>query len=201
MPFLPIFLIFLIWLAYELRKHTRITQQERDAFWEREHNADNVRRKDISSLDYIQIPFEELPFTEHLTDSNIVKCHTELNQLKEEKILNLTGQSNTDLKLTYGPANLEQLSQYDANYTSLVSTIARWGKLLYEQHDFENAKKVLEYGISIGTDVSTNYTILGQIYLEEDCTEKIFDLLDKSEDIPSLMKNSIQTSLTNLIKS
>ena len=48
---------------------------------------------------------------------------TILNSLKDEQIVNFTGISNTDLKLSFGAANLPTLSRFDQNYTLLARAL------------------------------------------------------------------------------
>ena len=61
MPFFASFIIFLIWLSYEISKSRRIGEKAQDAYWERENAANNTRRKSLDNLRYIVIPFDSLP--------------------------------------------------------------------------------------------------------------------------------------------
>ena len=114
------------------------------------------------------------------------------------KILNLTGITNTELKEQYGVANLTILSDYDNNYTTLVNTIARWGARLIDLEYNDEAVTVLEYGLSIGTDVSRNYLILADIYRKKGETDKIDALITRASTLKSLMKNSILSKLNEV---
>ena len=46
-----------------------------------------------------------------------------IEALKEKKILNLSGFTNTDLKLEYGVGNLTELTDYDNNYVTLSRSL------------------------------------------------------------------------------
>ena len=59
------------------------------------------------------------------------ECKEILRSLSTQKIVNLTGYTNTDLKLSYGTANITCLTEYDQNYTLLVSTLQKWAEVLY----------------------------------------------------------------------
>ncbi|MGN1187333.1 MAG: hypothetical protein ACI4R6_02465, partial [Lachnospiraceae bacterium] len=113
-------------ILYESKKHKREADRKMAEFWAREAKSNSVRRQDISQLDYITIPFDSLPFVE-TDDGEINACQKELLALKGTKILNLSGISNTDLKLQYGVANLPQLSEYDEACTRMFRIIANLG--------------------------------------------------------------------------
>ena len=70
--------------------------------------------------------------------------------------MNLIGISNTDLKKSYGPANLELLSIYDQNYSRYIRTLQLMAECIYEEYP-DKAAAILEYCISIGTDISGTY--------------------------------------------
>ncbi len=203
MPIFAFFVIFAVWLAYEIKKNDRIIEARSKEFWNRESESNSVRRKDISNLDYITIPFDELPFDE-VPNQSIANYQSKITKLKEQKILNLTGYTNTDLKLMYGAANLTDLTDYDTNFTTLVANLGFWAKSLYEidkdaYHD--SIVTIASYSISIGSDVASTYKILASIYLEEDKITEIYDLLDKASDLKSLNKDVITGSIRQMLES
>ena len=116
---IPVFfgwvLIFVAVVSYKRRKADRSSKKTERDFWERENNANATRKQDISNLDYVDFTSVTLPFA-LFSDSLLQQCEEQVLKLKDEKILNLTGISNTDLKLAYGAANLPLLTQYDQNF-------------------------------------------------------------------------------------
>ena len=121
--------------------------------------------------------------------------------MADKQVLNLTGRTNTELKLEYGAPNINILSAADANYTKLVQAISYLaGDYMDNQHILE-AKKLLEYGISIGTDSKRNYLMLASIYKEEGQPEKISELIEQAHEMDSLLKDSIISSLEGLMNS
>ena len=197
-PFLASFLLFSALLTYELRKSRKIEENSMKDFWQKERNANSVRKKDLDSLPYVSIPFQNLPMDALADRDEIKEIHKELENLSMKKIVNLTGISNTDLKLTYGTANITVLTEYDQNYTILARTLYKWGKILYEEKLIAQAKQVLEFGIETGSDVSGNYRLLAAIYKQEGKEEKIEALSQKASTLNSLMKNSILNSLKDI---
>lgn len=198
LPPMPLMLIiilaFTIWLHFMIRKSDRNSRENKEKFWEEETKSNQVRKVDISGLDYIKIPMDTLPIFE-TTDKTLVSIHKTITDLSQKSILNLTGLSNTELKLHYGVANLTFLSECDNNYTLLVRTLYQWGSYLYQIGNVEDALKVLEYGITCKTDVGKHYHLLATIYKDTNKSDKITNLIEVAESISSLMKDSILKDL------
>jgi hypothetical protein len=85
--------------------------------------------------------------------------------------------------------------EYDKNYTELARTLYRYGKYLHELGFVEEAKTVLEYGLSIKTDVSANYTLLAEIYKAENAKERIDFVISEAENLTSMTKKSLLANL------
>ena len=195
MPFmiLPFFLLFLAILAYFRRKSTNSQKEAEERFWNREQEANETRRQDISGLDYITIPLEKFPLNLH-TDAEQT-----IQSLADKKILNLTGLSNTDLKLQYGAANLDALSEYEENFVTLVSQIPVYAQELLDAGDSGSAQTVLEFGVDCRADVGQIYTMLADIYQASQKTEEIERLIDIVKELPTFSKNVIISKLEAII--
>lgn len=200
---LPYFIILLILLQFAIKKGTRNHKARNEEFLERETKANQVRRKDISNLNYISIP-DNLPlinsgnetFDSLITsDPRMKRAYDSLQALRGQKILNLTGISNTDLKLSYGVANLTALTEYDDNFTTLAKSIALIGHNLLEHNDIEDAAAYLEYGISVKSDISSNYIDLAIIYAANNEKDSIAALKEQALSLKSLSRDSIVTQL------
>lgn len=190
-------LFFFLWMRYGNAKANRKIQEEKNTFWEKENLSNTIRKVDISALDYLVIPIDRLPFTE-TTDEVLVTLQNSIIALTKRPILNLTGLSNTDLKLKYGVANITLLSEYDNNYTLLVSNLYKWGSYLYEHDRIADATTVLEFGVQCKTDVSKHYLLLATIYKDANKLEKIDDLILIVNSLQTLMKDSILSALKEI---
>lgn len=189
-----IFLILVVWIRYESTKSSRFAHKAKDNFWKIEQEANFTRKKDITDLDYIEIPLDQLPFIE-ACDPVLNSLQTDIKKLSEKKILNLTGLTNTWLKQQYGTPNLEFLTSYDENFTRLIRTLYKWGTCLNENNYKSQARTVLEYGIACKTDISGNYILLGQIYKEQSEFHALDCLIDTANAINTLLKPSILSAL------
>lgn len=194
--FFPYFVLIVLLIQFFLRKNTKKNAHANEDFWNREQKANLVRRKDLSSLSYITIPEDfSIPET---ADAAITKEWATITRLKEKKIVNFSGKTNTDLKLEYGMPNLSILTEYDNNYIQLCRSLASLGTRLMEQGYEAQAVPFLEYGISIGTDIKANYVELARYYIRTGEAEQVLHLITKAEQLPSLMRDSIVTTLKNL---
>lgn len=175
----------------------RNLQKAKDAYWQRERKANSTRKVDLSNLNYITIPVDSLPFAEP-AEEELTTLQNNIKNLAKAPILNLTGLSNTDLKLTYGVANLTFLTQCDNNYTLLVQNLSKWGSYLYDHNKWNEAVTVLEFGIRCKSDISKNYILLAQLYKTMEVPEKIDDLIQSAQALDSLTKENILKSLKEI---
>ncbi len=200
-PIFGLFLIFVAWQAYERNKSTKKANAESEDFWVRESEANSVRRASLDNENYITISedlFIENLWPDYAVDEELSRCSNILSSLKTERILNLSGKTTTDLKLQYGVANLNDLTQYDENYTLMVQTIAAYGTRLMTLQNIDAAIKVFEFGIDSLTEISTNYKHLATLYVEKNQPEKIDHLIEVANGLDSLMKPSILRTLEEI---
>ncbi len=174
---LPFAIILLSVFSLLRNRSQRSMKESQDAFWEKEQRANRTRRQDISQLDYIQIPLDTFPIGA-CTDPGLSDLEQTLQTLSSRKILNLSGISNTDLKLQYGAANLNILSDW-------LLALGRW----------QDAVRVLEFGVACGSDVSKNYTLLGNVYREHGETGKLNELTEIVRSSDMLLKDTILKQL------
>jgi len=180
-----------------MRKSNSSVDEENKAFWEREKQANFARTRDISTLNYLTVTEEELPFSTSSAslDEREADLEQRVRETSQRKMLNLSAYSNTDLKEQYGIANLEELSNYDQNFLLFIRALANWGSYLYEKEDYSRSRQIMEYSHSIGSDISSVYTTLGNIYAREGNMAKVDELIAEVEQSDFSLKNSIVKQL------
>lgn len=183
-----VFIIFL--LAYFRKRQTRAQETVEENFWNREYQANTTRRQDISGLPYLTIPLENFPIG-ICKNPELTAYENTLTALAGKKILNLGTQTNTDLKLKYGAANLAVLTECEQNFTELCLTLAGYADCLVKLGYQDEAVTVLEFGISCGSDLSKNYLLLADLYLAQGQAARLDELIEKVSASDSLMKTSI----------
>lgn len=209
MPIMTTFLIFIAILTFQIKRSERDKDRKENEFWERERRANFTRKKDIEGLAYIPFSMSMIPIHSELQDIMAAEYIQALSDLEGKRIFNCTGKSNTDLKLEYGAPNITKLTEYDMNYTVLVRNIARLAEKYIEAASSDNcddpavlladARTLLEYGISIGSDVRLGYELLGRMYADEGRYDKIDELKKRASALNSLSKDPIIRSLDSLL--
>lgn len=194
--FATFFLVILIvvWYAYERSKSMKKARMSSEQFWARETQANSTRKKSMDDLTLIHIPLEQLPMTP-TNDEKLKEYQEFITFLAQKDIINLTGISNTDLKLKYGAPNFPYLSECDQHFTDLVRTLNQWAKRLLELNLPKDAKTVLEFAVSCRSDVSTTYQMLSSLYVQSKDSEKILDLIKTAETLDTLLKDNILANL------
>jgi len=183
-------------IAYNKRKSDRAMRKASDNFWDKEREANLTRRKDISKLPYITIPYESLPL-DALPDSEEYRAAVQqLQSLSDKQILDLSSQTNTDLKLAYGAANLPVLMECDQNYLVLIRTLSRLASLLVDAGKDDAAESILCFAIDIGSTIRSDYEQLAVIYGKRRDYRKLDALIARAERLNSPTKASLLASLT-----
>jgi len=188
-------IIFCSLLSMQLKRNKKENKETEQSFWNREHQANSVRRKSLDNLEYITIPMDRFPTGLLRENSEINDCIETLEVLSSQPIVNFTGYTNTDLKLEYGTANITVLMEYDQNYTTLVRTLQKWADLLQDNGFSGEAEGLMEYAVSIHTDISKTYYKLAEIYSIRLEKERVLNLIETAESLRSANKKIIVRTL------
>lgn len=191
-PFLTISIIFMLVLAYFRKKSTDKQNEVQQQFWEQENLANSTLRQDISELEYISIPLDKFPLD---TESEAAET---IRGLSNQKIINLSNYTNTELKLKYGIANLDTLSEFESNYFTLEKALESYASELLADERTSDAQNVLEYAVTIGSDISNIYLMLAEIYKEQDNLDRLSWLITEASNLKTLIKDSLVQKLNDI---
>lgn len=197
-PILPFFLIFLIWLTFRIKSLDAKQEKDQEDFWAKERAANITPSKDISNLSYITIPIEKFPLN-FSNDPKVIELEKSLQEISTHKLLNLSGVSNTDLKLQYGVGNFETMSQIGEDFDKACILLNSYAKALIDAGMEDDAKNVLEFSIGIGTDISESYIMLANYYKKRSQKEKLNFLRERVSNSTLLLKNSILNNIDNSV--
>ena len=198
-PILPFFLIFLIWLTIRIKSLDAKQEQQQADFWARERQANTTPAKDISNLRYITIPIDKFPLN-FSNDKKVIEIEDELKELSTHKLLNLTGMSNTDLKLEYGLPNFETMSQIGEDYDRVCVLLNAYAKALIEAGRDDDAENVLEFAVGTGSDISESYIMLADCYKKRSQSEKLSFLCEQVSTSSMLLKNHILDKINDSVQ-
>lgn len=193
--FLASFIALIIVISVTIKRQSMNKKKADAEFWARENRANFVRNKPLDNLNYIKIPLESFPTHLLHEDPAVLECIDIIQNLTSLKIVNLTGWSNTDLKLEYGTGNISILSEYDQNYTVLVRTLQKWADALLEAGFKEEASVLMEFAVSTGTDISRTYYQLADYWNTQGEWAQVDRLIQCAENLRSSNKDAIIKNL------
>lgn len=188
------FLIISLIASVGIKNSNQKIKQQEEEYFEKERKSNFVRKKPLDNLNYIIVPEEIYSYDyESLDDSTgrVKDAIYSLDGLKDSKIVNLNGISNTDLKLEYGTANITILTEYDQNYILLARTLQTLAEALYAGGYIDNTITILEFAVDTGTDVSGSYKLLADIYVSKHDQEAFETLYNKATTLTGAMRGTI----------
>ncbi len=151
--FLAVTLILVVLVNLASSKNKRDREASLNAFWDREMKANTTRKKDISNIDFITIP-DFLSSPTGSVSEEIQDIEARISELKEKKMVNFSGKTNTDLKLEYGAANFPLLSEWDSNYIKLVQLMQKYILALRKEGYDEKASQIVTFAREIAPEVN-----------------------------------------------
>lgn len=155
--------VFCLILGIRIRVLKKREANVREDFLDRERKADMAPTRDIKNLPYLTIPLDKFPL-ERCTNPEDDKDIALLKDLSGKKLLNLDHETNTDLKLAYGPVNLKKLQEIGENFSQLEMVLVRLAGRRIDEGDYESAIPFLEYAASVKSTMGKTYTMLGDCY-------------------------------------
>lgn len=191
-PTVIVAIIFAIILVARLRSLSKKQKGDMDSFWGREREAAVAAPAvDLDSLPYITIPLDKFPLG-ICESEEAAMIEDELRELSHHRLLNLTGKTNTELRLTYGAANIKTMQAISDDFDRVTVLLVDYAKALMEEGHTDGAITVLEFGAREKTDMRSNYTLLADIYESEKQAGKLLTLADIVEtlDHPWALKTS-----------
>lgn len=197
-PFLALFLIFVLFLFFRFRFLNGKQKENEDLFWSREREASTTVIRGIDESEFVTIPLSEFPFGIS-NDPGLAELEADIHKLQGLKFMNLTGKTNTDLKLTYGVNNFDEVVSYGENYDQLMKLLSEYSELLENLGFSDAAENILKHIISSGCDLSAPYITLGKIYGGRSDDESLIALIDSIENSPLSIKNATRDRLLHLL--
>ena len=197
-PFLTVFIVFVVFLAIRYRSIANRRAKRMDAYWDRQERAEHTPAKDLTNLPYIKVPLRQLPLDETEEDEELATLIGSIRELSHLPLLNLNGKDNAYLKETYGTDNFDYMTTVADNFDRLQMLLVDYAKVLMQKERINDAILILEYGVSIGSDISSNYTLLGECYQTTGQLDKIPALKEKLQQLHLLLEPSILSYLDSL---
>lgn len=191
-PVFGLVMIFVIWLTYELKKHTKAEERTSREFWERESKSGFIPRKSTSDIKYLTITEEFLPHDRGTDDSELNVICNRILSFAGKPIADLSSMTNTELKERYGTANFTSLSEADNNFTALVPLLGHLCEILADEGRIAEAETAALFCTEAGVMTYPVLHTLGSIYSSIGETDKIRDLTEKARENPSCQERTLK---------
>ena len=169
-----LFVIGSIWLFMRIKFNKRYTL--RDQFLEKEREANTARSNKVETEYFFTPDTSVLPFNES-AEGDVAEAQSKVLRVAEATMIRFPEKrSNLELKSAYGVVNLETVTGYEENYNRYIEALVSWAEALLGQENKEDAVKVLEHTVELGSDYRKTYMHLADYYTD---AKKLDALLDR----------------------
>ncbi len=190
------------WIAFfvvhVIRKNSKSNAAIIDEFVERERSANSARRKDIDETLFFTPNLDALPRGDAES-----RAYKRVLETSERKMLRFERPvTNTELKLAYGPSQIEDIAWMEENYQEYIRALIYWAEELNENGNKDGALNVLEYALEQGADFKRGYTLAADIYAERGDTwnlKKLTALAEGRTFTDESVKRGVVGYITSLI--
>lgn len=200
MNFLPLTSILLATLIINgaIRRSNRFDKEKRRRYLEREEKASRTPSQNLDKIRWIKIP-DSLPLDIMPEDPKASKISESIHNLSLKKITNLSGFTNTDLKLEYGAVNLKELSAADSNCIVLLRNISSLAEIYIKNDHYDEAMQLLQFAVEAGSDDPKQFEALSSYYLEDENYDAIYKLKETADKLDSERADSIRDRLSQTL--
>jgi len=191
---LPILaLVVIIWSVIRISNRKSAKDSANDQtqkFLNEDRLANETRMREIEDNQYYFPNLDILPIQEYsgnMADSLIATRQKDVIKLSEKKMMNLgSSVSNIELKKMFGATQLEQIAQYEENFSKYMHGLRFWSEALIKEGRTEEAIIILEESVAAKSQISASYTLLAEIYFNAADSEKLDELRKtvESRDFP-----------------
>jgi hypothetical protein len=172
----PIALIGLF-VIYNIKKNAHRNQRVMDAFLESEREANNARRRDIDNELFYEADLSALPLkNDGSKQEEKVKTRAALKMIRFPRRM-----TNLELKMAYGPSQLDLIALYEENFNRYISALIELAEHLLTGGQDKDALRILEHTVELGSEYRKSYTLTANCYAEARDEEKLAALLETVE--------------------
>ena len=180
-----------------IRRSNHIIAKEKAEFWEREERARHTPPSSIDGLNWIKYP-DNLPLSVDC-GSKSKSLESTLLSLKDKPIVNLSGYSNTDLKLAYGTSNIEILSKADSNYLVMMRSLDSLASIYKKEGFTDESISLLQFAADCGSEKVEHFSELADYYFKHDDIECLKGLHLLAESVSEPRRSAIMQKLNEYL--
>jgi hypothetical protein len=161
-----------------------------------EREANSARRKEIDPSLFFTVDASALP--EFDTGNKHAAKAASLSQTHMVHFSRPV--SNVELKMSYGPGQLEIIAQYEENYQLFIRLLINWAEDCIAQGQKKEALQILEYTVSMNSEYRKSYLLAADLYRENNNETQLLNLRDTVQS--RLFRDThVQHTILNYINS
>lgn len=188
-----------------LKRSSRNYEKQKEKFLKEEQEASYSRSNEIEEQRYIKPSILDLKVIDVLDvktepDTEVYNIQSDILKLATKPMLHLK-ESNLELKKMYGVANLEYIIQCEENYNTFLSKLNSFAESLIKLQKTEEAIKILEEAIKLGTDYSKSFKLLADLYNKKNDKASLRRLAEISHNTKNIAMTKTTAYIEELLKS
>jgi len=198
-------LVVLFTIALNVASKRRKIRSTAHVMFDADNKANSTRAKKIDDELFFVVDLNALPIKEYSLKESEAPHPTYMWQKKvsdtyQKKMLHFEKKyTNIELKEMFGQANIEFVARYEENFTNFNHTLINWAKALQTHDNHSDAQKILEYAVSIDSEISAAYTLLADIYAGQNNLKALQQLHEKAEQSTMPHKTPTLSHIQELI--
>lgn len=162
-----------------------------------EESKTYIKSKDeLNKIHFVKVDFSDIKFKPKSKETK-----EEVKNLlgySDLKLANFKGVSNNELKKAFGSNNFNEVLSYQNNYDDMFTQLRITTESLIKDSDDKSAMKLLSYAISMGDDVTKDYTMLADLYSKNKMRKELFSLIDYVKTNKNLSQKKIMDHIKEL---
>lgn len=170
-----------------------------DSFLRKQTEYYNKPKSILEKLKYITLSVDDKNFLNSLIKEEIHYSNyliEKLISLLNKKMIKLNSNiSNYQLRKLYGDNNMKEILTYYDNYNEFTKLIVDISKIFIEENQLTLAQNLLKIGISLDTDISDNYSLLGKLYYDSNKQKDLKLLVKKIQENKNISQKRILIEL------
>lgn len=199
---IPFFLVIVIGGAIVLNIASSVTRtkdkKKIEDFIAEQNDITIVPRTKLDEINFVKCDISRIKFQTVAEDTK--EQIDNLLNLSHSKLANFKGVTNQQLKKTYGNNNFDEVLSYQNNYDELLKSLVYTAELLSRDGDDRSAISLLQTSISLGNDVTKNYTLLADLYDKNKMRKEMFSLIDSVKENKEISQGKIMAHISSLQK-
>lgn len=174
---IAVLLWVIIFFNWRLRRAYKNHDTPMEKLIREEREANSARRKEIDESLFFIADVSQLP----VTDDGGDKQEKVLKRAARTMIRFTQPMTNLELKMTYGPSQLETIARYEENFHRYLEALIEWAENLHAYGRNHEAIRILMHTVELGSEYRKSYMLAADLFAAEGDEDALDALLSTAE--------------------